>query len=183
MKEFENMIITATTANSWIHPELKNWAETTDELIEDVVACYEAGAAIAHVHLPRGEEIDTVGGMGHVAKDIPCFLLRNLNEQFYRMNNVAINIKGPDRDIVDPGDRGISIGFQDLPLRRVIVIYEGRCNIPGLCSQSIYSSCIDPEPDRTVLMLFRIELGDVIIGGSFYGFRPIGPLDPCGVVP
>ncbi|MFW9947222.1 MAG: 3-keto-5-aminohexanoate cleavage protein [Candidatus Odinarchaeota archaeon] len=60
MKEFDKLIITATTANSWIHPDLKNWAQTTDELIEDVVKCYEAGAAITHVHLPRGEEVDTV---------------------------------------------------------------------------------------------------------------------------
>jgi len=60
MQEFEKMIITATTANSWIHPELKNWGQSTDELINDVVNCYEAGAAIAHVHLPRGEEIETV---------------------------------------------------------------------------------------------------------------------------
>lgn len=60
MKEFDKLIITATTANSWIHPDLKNWAQTTNGLIEDVVKCYEAGAAIAHVHLPRGEEIETV---------------------------------------------------------------------------------------------------------------------------
>jgi len=60
MIEYEKMIITATTANSWIYPDLKNWADTTDALIEDVVKCYEAGAAIAHVHLPRGEEIETV---------------------------------------------------------------------------------------------------------------------------
>ena len=60
MIEYEKMIITATTANSWMYPDLKNWAETTDALIEDVVKCYEAGAAIAHVHLPRGEEIETV---------------------------------------------------------------------------------------------------------------------------
>ncbi|MFX1493311.1 MAG: 3-keto-5-aminohexanoate cleavage protein [Promethearchaeota archaeon] len=60
MKEFDKLIITATTANSWIYPDLKNWAQTTDELIEDVVSCYEAGAAITHVHLPRGEEVDTV---------------------------------------------------------------------------------------------------------------------------
>jgi len=60
MIEYEKMIITATTANSWMYPDLKNWAETTDALIEDIVKCYEAGAAIAHVHLPRGEEIETV---------------------------------------------------------------------------------------------------------------------------
>jgi uncharacterized protein (DUF849 family) len=58
--ENENIIITATIANSWIYPEVKNWAQTTDALIEDVVQCYEAGAAIAHVHLPRGEEVETV---------------------------------------------------------------------------------------------------------------------------
>ncbi len=56
----DKLIITATTANSWIYPDLKNWAQTTDDLIEDVVNCYEAGAAIAHVHLPRGDEIETV---------------------------------------------------------------------------------------------------------------------------
>ena len=60
MEENEKVIITATTANSWIYPELKNWAETTDDLIDDVVKCYEEGAAIAHIHLPRGEEIETV---------------------------------------------------------------------------------------------------------------------------
>lgn len=60
MKELDKLIITATTANSWIYPDIKNWAQTTDELIEDVVKCYEAGAAIVHVHLPRGEEIATV---------------------------------------------------------------------------------------------------------------------------
>jgi 3-keto-5-aminohexanoate cleavage enzyme len=58
--ENENIIITATTANSWIYPEIKNWAQTPEELVEDVVKCYEAGAAIAHIHLPRGEEVDTV---------------------------------------------------------------------------------------------------------------------------
>ncbi len=60
MKEYEKMIITITTANSWIYPDVKNWAETTEELIEDVVKSYEAGAAIAHVHLPRGEETETI---------------------------------------------------------------------------------------------------------------------------
>ena len=60
MEDYDKMIITATTANSWIYPEIKNWAETTDKLIEDVVSCYEAGAAIAHVHLPRREEVETV---------------------------------------------------------------------------------------------------------------------------
>lgn len=60
MKEYEKLILTATTANSWIYPNVKNWAETNDALIQDVVECYEAGAAIAHVHLPRGEEVEIV---------------------------------------------------------------------------------------------------------------------------
>ena len=60
MKENQKIIITATTANSLVYPEVKNWGKTTEELIDDVVECYEAGAAIAHIHLPRGEEIETV---------------------------------------------------------------------------------------------------------------------------
>ena len=56
----EKLVITATTANSWIYPEVKNWALSTDALIDDVVQCAEAGAAIAHVHLPQGEEAETV---------------------------------------------------------------------------------------------------------------------------
>jgi 3-keto-5-aminohexanoate cleavage enzyme len=56
----EKLIITATTANSWIFPKVKNWALTTDALIDDIVQCAEAGAAIAHVHLPPGEEVETV---------------------------------------------------------------------------------------------------------------------------
>lgn len=54
------LIITATTANSWIFPEIKNWPQSTDALVEDVVKCYEAGAAVAHVHLPRGQEEEVV---------------------------------------------------------------------------------------------------------------------------
>jgi 3-keto-5-aminohexanoate cleavage enzyme len=60
MAEMNKMIITATTANSWIHPELKNWPSTTEELIEDAVQCAEAGAAILHVHLPRSAEATRV---------------------------------------------------------------------------------------------------------------------------
>ncbi len=60
MKKNQKIIITATTANSWIYPDVKNWAQNTDELIDDVVACHEAGAAIAHIHLPRGEEVETI---------------------------------------------------------------------------------------------------------------------------
>ena len=56
----DKLIITATTANSWISPEVKNWAQNIDELVEDAIKCYEEGAAIVHVHLPRGEEIEVV---------------------------------------------------------------------------------------------------------------------------
>ncbi|MHA2121831.1 MAG: 3-keto-5-aminohexanoate cleavage protein, partial [Promethearchaeota archaeon] len=60
MKEEQKIIITATTAQSLIYPEVRNWAQTPDQLIDDVVECYEAGAAVTHVHLPRGNEIETV---------------------------------------------------------------------------------------------------------------------------
>ena len=60
MKDMPKLIITATTANSWISPEVKNWATTTNELVKDVVQCTEAGASIAHVHLTRGHEIEIV---------------------------------------------------------------------------------------------------------------------------
>jgi len=60
MKENKKIIITANTANSLVYPEVKNWGKTTEEIIDDVVECYEAGASIAHIHLPRGEEIETV---------------------------------------------------------------------------------------------------------------------------
>lgn len=52
----EKLIITATMANSWIHPEVKNWAETDDDLIKDALECAEAGASILHVHLPRSSQ-------------------------------------------------------------------------------------------------------------------------------
>ncbi len=54
------LVITATTANSWIYPDVKNWAQTTDKLIEDAIQCAKAGAAILHIHLPPGEESETV---------------------------------------------------------------------------------------------------------------------------
>jgi 3-keto-5-aminohexanoate cleavage enzyme len=60
MSNSEKLIITATTANSWIYPKIKNWANNINDLIEDVVKSYEAGAAIAHVHLPRGHEVEVV---------------------------------------------------------------------------------------------------------------------------
>ncbi|MHA1688741.1 MAG: 3-keto-5-aminohexanoate cleavage protein [Promethearchaeota archaeon] len=60
MNEQDKIILTITTANSWIYPEVKNWPQTTDELIEEVIKCHEAGASIAHVHLPRGKEVEVV---------------------------------------------------------------------------------------------------------------------------
>jgi 3-keto-5-aminohexanoate cleavage enzyme len=63
------LVITATTANSWIHPNVKNWAQTTDELVKSAIACYEAGAAILHIHLPKGEEADVVNRVRDKAPD------------------------------------------------------------------------------------------------------------------
>ena len=51
MKELPKLVITATTANSWLYPDLKNWAQTTDDLVESAVKCAEAGASILHIHL------------------------------------------------------------------------------------------------------------------------------------
>jgi 3-keto-5-aminohexanoate cleavage enzyme len=56
----QKLVITATTANSWIYPDAKNWATTPDALAEDAIQCSEAGAAIVHVHLPRGKEAEVV---------------------------------------------------------------------------------------------------------------------------
>ncbi len=60
MKELPKLVITATTANSWLYPDLKNWAQTTDDLVESAVKCAEAGASILHIHLPPNEEADVV---------------------------------------------------------------------------------------------------------------------------
>ena len=60
MNEHQKIIITATTAQSLVYPEVKNWAQTDEKLIDDAVECYEAGAAVAHVHLPKRKEVDLV---------------------------------------------------------------------------------------------------------------------------
>jgi len=54
------LIITATTANSWLNPDLKNWPLNTDQLIEEAINCAESGASILHVHLPRSPEATEV---------------------------------------------------------------------------------------------------------------------------
>mgnify|MGYP001054286815 CR=1 FL=1 len=59
-KDSGKLILTATTAGSWMHPELNNWAHTPEELVQSAVSCGQAGAAIVHVHLPIGEEAETV---------------------------------------------------------------------------------------------------------------------------
>lgn len=59
----EKLVITATTANSWIFPDVKNWAETTEDLIDSAVKCYETGAAVLHIHLPKDEEQIVVNGV------------------------------------------------------------------------------------------------------------------------
>ncbi len=56
----DKVIITATTAQSWIYPEVRNWPLTPEELIEEARRCAEAGAAIVHLHLPRGPEARSV---------------------------------------------------------------------------------------------------------------------------
>jgi 3-keto-5-aminohexanoate cleavage enzyme len=44
------LIITGTFAPSWIYPKAKKWMETPEEYAKQVVAAYEAGASIAHLH-------------------------------------------------------------------------------------------------------------------------------------
>jgi len=60
MSRDQKIIITATTGNSLLYPDVKNWSQSVENLIEDVVECYEAGAAVVHIHLPRGKEVETV---------------------------------------------------------------------------------------------------------------------------
>lgn len=60
MNGMQKAVITATTANSWLHPEVRNWPTNTEELIEDAIQCAEAGASILHVHLPRSAEASEV---------------------------------------------------------------------------------------------------------------------------
>ncbi|MHA1269440.1 MAG: 3-keto-5-aminohexanoate cleavage protein [Candidatus Helarchaeota archaeon] len=58
----DKLVICATNANSWIFPDIKNWPDPNniDQLVEDVVKSYEAGASIAHVHPPLGQEKELV---------------------------------------------------------------------------------------------------------------------------
>ena len=58
----EKLIITATNANSWIYPDVKNWPDPDNvkDLVDDIYKSYESGASIAHVHLPLGKEVETV---------------------------------------------------------------------------------------------------------------------------
>jgi len=56
----EKLVITATTAGSWIYPDVGNWAKTMDDLVEDCVQCCKAGAATVHVHLIHGHEKEIV---------------------------------------------------------------------------------------------------------------------------
>jgi len=60
MSDEKRLILTVTTANSWIYPDVKNWPHTVDELIDTVIQCHKAGAAIAHVHLIKGKEKEIV---------------------------------------------------------------------------------------------------------------------------
>lgn len=49
----EKLIVTVTVANAWIYPDAKNYPTTPEEIADTVFHCYEAGASIAHVHLPK----------------------------------------------------------------------------------------------------------------------------------
>jgi len=44
------LVITVTTAPSWIYPEAANAPQRPEEVAETVYACYRAGASIAHIH-------------------------------------------------------------------------------------------------------------------------------------
>jgi 3-keto-5-aminohexanoate cleavage enzyme len=46
----EKLMITVTVAPSWIFPKARKWPETEEDYAKEVVAAYEAGASIAHVH-------------------------------------------------------------------------------------------------------------------------------------
>ncbi|TFF85541.1 MAG: 3-keto-5-aminohexanoate cleavage protein [Promethearchaeota archaeon] len=58
----QKLIITATNANSWIYPDVKNWPDpnNVEALVDDVYKSYQAGASIAHVHPPLGKEKELV---------------------------------------------------------------------------------------------------------------------------
>lgn len=44
------LIITVTTAKSWMYPEVHNAPEKPEEIAQTVYECYEAGASVAHIH-------------------------------------------------------------------------------------------------------------------------------------
>jgi len=49
----EKLIVTVTSANAWMYPEAKNYPITPEEITENTIKCYEQGASIAHIHLPK----------------------------------------------------------------------------------------------------------------------------------
>lgn len=61
-KKTEKLIVTATPNFSWINPDLTNYPKTADEIIDEVVRCYQAGASIAHIHGVGGWK-ETIGGI------------------------------------------------------------------------------------------------------------------------
>jgi len=56
----KKLIITMTSANSWIYPEAKNHSKTSKEIVETAIKCYEEGASIAHIHLPKNKIKKTI---------------------------------------------------------------------------------------------------------------------------
>jgi 3-keto-5-aminohexanoate cleavage enzyme len=55
----EKLIITVTANPSWLHPELKNYPVTPEEIADCAERCYKAGASIAHIHAP-GKQRETI---------------------------------------------------------------------------------------------------------------------------
>ena len=55
----EKVIVTVTPNPSWIHPEVKSYPKTPDEIADCVERCWKAGASIAHIHAP-GKQVETI---------------------------------------------------------------------------------------------------------------------------
>ena len=59
-KNNEKLIVTVTLADSLLYLDAHNYPKTPEEIAETAYRCYEEGAAIAHIHLPKGKCKKTV---------------------------------------------------------------------------------------------------------------------------
>lgn len=111
----DKLIITVSIAPSLMYPNLYNWPQTDEELIEEVVKCYDAGAAIAHIHLPKGKERDAIdqirdqcdiiiqsgSSSAPISLREDCFMSKpdmmsvNLNHQAEHFNEKAVDVLHP----------------------------------------------------------------------------------------